>query len=244
MAAERSAVLLDWGGVMTSNLFGSFAAFCADEGLDRDVAGQPLPPRPRRPHAADRLRVRARRGGRLRATPGDRAGPGLARRPDRPPLRRRRAGPGDGRRRARAARARRVHRPGLELLGHAALPARAPRRAVRRRGHLRRGGLPQARPAHVRARRAAHRRRAERVRLRRRPRLQPGPRARAGDGGRPSHGGGEHAGRARAAGRARRPPGVRCTARRKQHHRGKAAAAAPGRAARAEAWSIGVPCEH
>ena len=37
MAAERSAVLLDWGGVMTSDLFGSFATFCAEEGLDRDV---------------------------------------------------------------------------------------------------------------------------------------------------------------------------------------------------------------
>jgi putative hydrolase of the HAD superfamily len=37
VAAERSAVLLDWGGVMTSDLFGSFAAFCAEEGLDRDV---------------------------------------------------------------------------------------------------------------------------------------------------------------------------------------------------------------
>jgi putative hydrolase of the HAD superfamily len=34
VAAERSAVLLDWGGVMTSDLFGSFAAFCAAEGLD------------------------------------------------------------------------------------------------------------------------------------------------------------------------------------------------------------------
>ena len=37
MATERSAVLLDWGGVMTSDLFGSFATFCAEEGLDRDV---------------------------------------------------------------------------------------------------------------------------------------------------------------------------------------------------------------
>ena len=37
MAAERGAVLLDWGGVMTSDLFGSFATFCAEEGLDRDV---------------------------------------------------------------------------------------------------------------------------------------------------------------------------------------------------------------
>jgi epoxide hydrolase-like predicted phosphatase len=34
MAAERSAVLLDWGGVMTSDVFGSFSAFCTAEGLD------------------------------------------------------------------------------------------------------------------------------------------------------------------------------------------------------------------
>ena len=37
MAAERSAVLLDWGGVMTGDLFGSFRAFCAAEGLDPDI---------------------------------------------------------------------------------------------------------------------------------------------------------------------------------------------------------------
>ena len=37
MAAERSAVLLDWGGVMTGDLFGSFRAFCAEEGLDPDA---------------------------------------------------------------------------------------------------------------------------------------------------------------------------------------------------------------
>ncbi|HEY7620180.1 MAG TPA: HAD family phosphatase [Solirubrobacteraceae bacterium] len=36
MAGERSAVLLDWGGVMTGDLFGSFRAFCAAEGLDPD----------------------------------------------------------------------------------------------------------------------------------------------------------------------------------------------------------------
>ena len=34
MAGERSAVLLDWGGVMTTSLFDSFAAFCTAEGLD------------------------------------------------------------------------------------------------------------------------------------------------------------------------------------------------------------------
>jgi putative hydrolase of the HAD superfamily len=30
----RKGLLLDWGGVMTSNLFASFAAFCEQEGLD------------------------------------------------------------------------------------------------------------------------------------------------------------------------------------------------------------------
>src|SRR5437879_10171306 len=35
MAAEgRSGLLIDWGGVMTSNLMASFAAFCEAEGLD------------------------------------------------------------------------------------------------------------------------------------------------------------------------------------------------------------------
>jgi putative hydrolase of the HAD superfamily len=34
MAAERRAVLLDWGGVMTGSPFASFSAFCAAEGLD------------------------------------------------------------------------------------------------------------------------------------------------------------------------------------------------------------------
>jgi epoxide hydrolase-like predicted phosphatase len=32
--ARRKGLLLDWGGVMTGNLFASFAAFCAQEGLD------------------------------------------------------------------------------------------------------------------------------------------------------------------------------------------------------------------
>jgi putative hydrolase of the HAD superfamily len=34
VAGERSAVLLDWGGVMTTGLFDSFAGFCTTEGLD------------------------------------------------------------------------------------------------------------------------------------------------------------------------------------------------------------------
>jgi putative hydrolase of the HAD superfamily len=37
VAGERSAVLLDWGGVMTGNLFASFGAFCDAEGLDREA---------------------------------------------------------------------------------------------------------------------------------------------------------------------------------------------------------------
>jgi putative hydrolase of the HAD superfamily len=31
---RRTGLLLDWGGVMTSNLLASFSAFCRDEGLD------------------------------------------------------------------------------------------------------------------------------------------------------------------------------------------------------------------
>ena len=37
MAGERSAVLLDWGGVMTTSLFDSFATFCTTEGLDPEA---------------------------------------------------------------------------------------------------------------------------------------------------------------------------------------------------------------
>lgn len=33
MAGERTALLVDWGGVLTTNLFTSFGAFCEEEGL-------------------------------------------------------------------------------------------------------------------------------------------------------------------------------------------------------------------
>ncbi len=33
-AVHRQGLLMDWGGVMTSNLFASFAAFCEEESLD------------------------------------------------------------------------------------------------------------------------------------------------------------------------------------------------------------------
>lgn len=35
-ATERRGLLVDWGGVLTTDLFASFAAFCAREGLDPD----------------------------------------------------------------------------------------------------------------------------------------------------------------------------------------------------------------
>ena len=37
MAGERTALLVDWGGVMTSDLFGSFRAFCEAEGLEAGI---------------------------------------------------------------------------------------------------------------------------------------------------------------------------------------------------------------
>ncbi|WP_372791191.1 HAD family hydrolase, partial [Paraconexibacter sp.] len=37
---ERSGLLLDWGGVMTTNLFEAFSAFCAEEGLALEAVAQ------------------------------------------------------------------------------------------------------------------------------------------------------------------------------------------------------------
>ncbi len=38
--ALPTGLLVDWGGVMTTNLFDSFAAFCEAEGIDRDALVQ------------------------------------------------------------------------------------------------------------------------------------------------------------------------------------------------------------
>jgi putative hydrolase of the HAD superfamily len=38
--APITGLLVDWGGVMTGNLFHSFSAFCADEGLDPNALAQ------------------------------------------------------------------------------------------------------------------------------------------------------------------------------------------------------------
>jgi epoxide hydrolase-like predicted phosphatase len=35
--AERSGLLMDWGGVLTTDVFASFSAFCAAEGLEVDT---------------------------------------------------------------------------------------------------------------------------------------------------------------------------------------------------------------
>ena len=162
MATERRAVLLDWGGVMTSDLFGSFGAFCAEEGLDPDLLANLF----RHDPDARALLIDFECGRIEEADFEPRLstalGLHLARRASSTASSPARARPGDGRRRARPARARRPHRPGLELLGHAPLRRATCCRALRRRRHLRRGGLPQARPAHVRARCAAHRRRPPR----------------------------------------------------------------------------------
>jgi putative hydrolase of the HAD superfamily len=37
MASERQGLLIDWGGVLTTSLFASFNAFCAEEGLEPDA---------------------------------------------------------------------------------------------------------------------------------------------------------------------------------------------------------------
>lgn len=38
--AEPQGLLLDWGGVMTTSLYGSFASFCETEGIDPTVMGK------------------------------------------------------------------------------------------------------------------------------------------------------------------------------------------------------------
>jgi putative hydrolase of the HAD superfamily len=40
VASEHRGLLIDWGGVMTTNLFASFGAFCEREGLAADVLAQ------------------------------------------------------------------------------------------------------------------------------------------------------------------------------------------------------------
>ena len=144
---------------MTSDLFGSFAAFCAEEGLDPDLLANLF----RHDRDARALLIDFECGRIEEADFEPRLSTALGLTWHDGLIDRLFAGSAldqamvDGVRALHDAR--RAHRPGLELLGHAPLSARPAGRALRRHRHLRRGGLPQARPAHVRARRAAHRRR-------------------------------------------------------------------------------------
>ncbi len=52
MAEPKRALLVDWGGVMTTNLFASFNAFCEAEGLDREALAHAFR---RDPHARELL---------------------------------------------------------------------------------------------------------------------------------------------------------------------------------------------
>ena len=38
--AARRGLLIDWGGVLTTNLFDSFRAFCTSEGIEPDAVTQ------------------------------------------------------------------------------------------------------------------------------------------------------------------------------------------------------------
>ena len=49
LSTPRTALLVDWGGVLTTNLFASFGAFCSDEGLAPETLAQRFRERPRVP---------------------------------------------------------------------------------------------------------------------------------------------------------------------------------------------------
>ncbi len=155
---RRSALLIDWGGVLTTNLFASFHAYC----LQAEIDPKTLLGRFRTDPAARELLIALEKG-ELEEDAFELQFAALlerrARRPDRRPVRGRAARQGDGAGRPQRARGRRAHGARVELLGRAPLPARAVRRAVRRRRDLRRGGHAQALAPHVRARRRARRRR-------------------------------------------------------------------------------------
>ena len=102
MAPERTALLIDWGGVLTTNLFASFHAFCVEAEIDPKL----LVGRFRTDPEARELLVALETGKLDEADFEQRFAPllgGRARRADRRPVRRRRAGRGDGRRRAHGA---------------------------------------------------------------------------------------------------------------------------------------------
>ena len=112
-----TGLLVDWGGVMTTDLFASFRAFCEQEDLSPDAIGE----RFRTDRASRELLIGLETGdaagGGVRAAvrrdPGRVAGP-----PDRADVRRRRVRTTAMQQAVRGgARGRHPHRPDLELLG-------------------------------------------------------------------------------------------------------------------------------
>ncbi len=159
----RTALLIDWGGVLTSNLFASFHAYC----LQAEIDPQALSGRFKADPQFRELLIALEKGEldepafETRFAALLEVEPGWA---DRRTVRGRGTGHGDGRGCAQGARGRDQDGARVELVGRAPLPARAVRGAVRRRGDLRRGGHAQALATDVRAggraRRGATRRRA------------------------------------------------------------------------------------
>ena len=160
-AARRS---FDFGGVLTTSVWDSFAAFCRGRGARPGRGQEPLPRATRRRWPTLRgletgeLSPRTSSSSRF----GARLGPRRPRGPDRQHVRRHGARRADGRRGARAARAAGVH---TGLISNSWSTGHYDRelldRALRRGGDLRRG-----RPAQAPARDLPARRRAARGRAR------------------------------------------------------------------------------
>ena len=144
-------LLVDYGGVLTTDLFDSFRAFCEVEGLEPEAIGQSF----RRDPSCRELLIGLETGKLdeeefevrfaeilgVSAPGADRAADG-----------RLEARRGDGRGGRERPPPGHPHRPDLELVGHAPLRPRAARRAVRRGRDLRRGRDPQAGTGDLRAR--------------------------------------------------------------------------------------------
>ena len=144
MASERrySGLLVDYGGVLTTNLFESFGAFCEEEGIERDAIGRSF----REDRAARQLLIDLETG-KLRRRSSSRSSPrcsGSAGAPDRSDVRGLGARRADGRGGAQRSPAGCAHRPDLEFVGDAPVRPRAAGRVVRRRRDFGRGRDAQA----------------------------------------------------------------------------------------------------
>ena len=193
MASENGAyrgLLTDWGGVLTTDLFASFRAFSEREGLPSDAISHAF----RDDRELRELMLGLEVGSVTQETFELRLAERLGVDPTN--LIDRLFGgsqPDEQMRDAVRARPHRRDPDGarIQLLGDEALPARAPRRAVRRGRDLGRGRHPQARARDLHDRRRADRARAARVRVHRRSGRESGAgrRARHGDDSPPRRGG-------------------------------------------------------